>query len=245
MEEKITVIQHSHEGIGLNGAEAQFYVISLRPFLPDRTVRLVVLEPWALEPIPDSLPLDATPDIVIVTSPYAATLTHNIYPRTKFYAPGRGTAAALHANGIETVFTPVDETSDGLMDLPGLQDVHGKNTLILGAAGGRGIIQRKLRERGAVVDDRFIYTRTKIKPSLAEWHEARETLPGVLLVSSLNALVALDEGLNGEDRAQLRSLPLVASSDRIADAAREMGFGEVIVAGTPQPNEMLRVTPFS
>ena len=224
------------------------YVISLRDFVPDMPVRLIVLEPWRLEPIRGAWPLDADPDIVIVTSPYAASLLVGVadnFSRAKFYAPGRGTAAGLHACGIDFVMTPEDETSDGLMDLPGLQDVKGQTAVVLGAAGGRGIIQCALHDRGALLIDHHIYTRTKIKPNLREWYDVRAVGSGALLVSSLNALQSLDEALDSADRRALRNLQLVASSERIARKAREMGFEEVVLAGTPQPNEMLRVTRFS
>lgn len=224
------------------------YVISLRDFVPDIPVRLIVLEPWVLAPIASSWPLDASPDIVIVTSPYAGFLlvgAADIFTRAKFYAPGRGTAASLHTVGVDFVMTPEDETSDGLMALPGLQDVAGLTVLVLGAAGGRGIIQARLAERGASVIDHHVYTRTKITPSLSEWYAVRDMQHGTLLVSSLNALQALDEGLSPPDQRYLRELEVIASSERIAQAAREMGFAEVVLAGTPQPNEMLRVTRFS
>ena len=224
------------------------YVISLRDFVPDMPVRLIVLEPWRLEPIRGAWPLDADPDIVIVTSPYAASLLAGVadnFPRAKFYAPGRGTAAGLHAQGVDFVMTPKDETSDGLMDLPGLQQINAQTAVVLGAAGGRGIIQRALHDRGALLIDHHIYTRTKIKPNLSEWYAVREGQPGAVLVSSLNALQSLDEALDSADQRHLRTLQLVASSERIAGYAREMGFEEVVLAGTPQPNEMLRVTRFS
>lgn len=232
---------------------SQVYVIGLRRFVPDREITWLEMEPWTLSPIGGEWPFATQARIAIVTSPYAAqcmTDAAHILPGVEFFAPGRGTAAALHRQGIETVFTPIDETSEGLLDLPGLQaaDVNGQQVLVVGAQGGRGLIQSTLKARGADVTERFIYTREKRKipeAILSQWRELRVKRPGALLVSSSNALDALLESLNPEDREALLAMRVIASSARMQSHAAALGFAAVDLAGTPDPNEMLKVIPFS
>src|SRR5947209_14989016 len=60
------------------------------------------------------------------------------------------------------------------------------------------------------------------------FHDDTDARFGAVIVSSANALRAIEAGLAG---SRLLALPLFAVGERSAEAARRAGFGDVAVAG--------------
>ncbi|MCW8827799.1 MAG: uroporphyrinogen-III synthase [Gammaproteobacteria bacterium] len=139
-------------------------------------------------------------------------------------AVGRGTARALSeriGRGPELVPTHQFD-SEGLLALPGLQQVEGKGILIIRGNGGRALMGETLRERGARVDYAEVYRREIPGPLVAEPNWLAKT--DIITVTSSEALENL---LNLTDEAQhpaLLAKPLVVVSERAAARARELGF---------------------
>lgn len=66
------------------------------------------------------------------------------------FAIGRTTALALHTVSGQHIHYPLDrEISEVLLQLPELQNIAGKNALILRGNGGRELLGATLTERGA------------------------------------------------------------------------------------------------
>ena len=69
-----------------------------------------------------------------------------------YFAIGRTTALALHTVSGQHIRYPLDrEISEVLLQLPELQNIAGKNALILRGNGGRELLGATLAERGARV----------------------------------------------------------------------------------------------
>ncbi|WP_412841263.1 uroporphyrinogen-III synthase, partial [Aeromonas dhakensis] len=107
-----------------------------------------------LQRLPELLP---QADIVIAVSMHAVNFTHHFllqtgqtWPNIDYFAVGQASADAFSAVGI-TAACPEDPRSEGLLALPGLQQVNGKRVLILRGNGGRDLIARTLASRGALV----------------------------------------------------------------------------------------------
>jgi len=81
------------------------------------------------------------------------------------FAVGAGTAAALRRAGIADVSTPARMDSEGLLALPGLQELDGTTLGLVTAPGGRGEITPALQQRGARVLRADVYERVAIAPS--------------------------------------------------------------------------------
>ncbi len=245
---------------------AGWYVISLRPSGGHAALRraamaqgaaLIALSPWRIEPLNDAgaraaLQAALLADIVIVTSPSAVRATtalHALHVRRgqRFIAVGEGTAAALRRAGIAGVETPMRMDSEGLLELPSLQDVRRQDIGLLTAPGGRNRIEPALGERGARVLRADVYRRVPIAISNRAVRALLELdKPAVLAVSSGEAFVRVLNALPVEAVAVLRRCLVVAASDRLAGLAGEHGFERVVIGSSARPHDLVEaVVAFS
>lgn len=142
-------------------------------------------------------------------------------------AVGEATRQALATWGITAVAPPAAaEDSEGMLALPALQQVGEAKVLILRGQGGRELLATTLRQRGARVDIVELYQR---RPQ-------QVTLPAVAAVAGLvvSSQAVLD-ALLGNDGLRFAGRPMVVPSRRVADAAREAGFEQVVEAGGAGP----------
>ncbi len=159
---------------------------------------------------------------------------------SNWYAVGEATASLLRAHGVE-VHTPGDEmTSEGLLALPALQAVAGDRILIVKGEGGRSALREELSRRGARVDELACYRRSC--PRLAPGELASRLQRwgiGVILLSSGEGLANLLALLAPEEFSKLRHVALIVPSTRVADAAREAGFDQIVTADNASDAAML------
>jgi uroporphyrinogen-III synthase len=188
-----------------------------------------------------------TADIAVFISPAAVRFAWNLLPRLRFaraacvLAPGAGSARALRRRGVVTAAHPPDrQDTEGLLDLPVLSRVRRRHIVIVGAAGGRDLLSRELRARGARLQLIEVYQRTA--PRLDRRHFAQlECAPGPLiaLFSSADALTNLHAELTPALFAHLAANDCVVSSARIAEVAHTLGFAHVHVATSALPAALL------
>jgi uroporphyrinogen-III synthase len=84
-------------------------------------------------------------DVAIFTSPAAVRFAQRLgLPGTRAHilAPGAGTLRALARAGFAHAEAPAREDSEGILELPVLQHIGGRRIGIIGAAGGRGLLDR-------------------------------------------------------------------------------------------------------
>lgn len=165
-------------------------------------------------------------------APYGAR-PHALPARLALFAPGPGTAEALSAVGAEDVTIPEDERYDaeGLLALPALgpEAIAGRRVLIVRGERGRDDLPETLRARGAEVELIAAYrSEAPATPpeGLLELID-RRSIDSISVMSSeaVSNLVAL---VSPPRREALLALPLYASHPRIAEAARTLGFSEVM-----------------
>lgn len=236
---------------------AGWYVISLRPVGAHAPVRRAAAALGARVVACSPLRLAAEPgaaaalrevlaaERVIFTSPAAVRFAASHGPlrpraRSRWYAVGAGTAAALRRRGVPRVETPERMDSEGLLALPGLAAVRGLRVGLVTAPGGRGLIAATLSQRGAQVQAARIYRREAVRLAPA----ARTRLsalpsPRALLVSSAEAFDAWWSQMDAATRPHMRMAVVIASSARLADSLRAHGFRDVAVAASARPRTML------
>ena len=215
--------------------------------------RLLALSPFAIEPLADTahretLILALAADIVIWTSPNAvrvaaALQTLKVRPSQAWLAVGSGTRRALLRAGI-VAQAPSRMDSEGLLAMPELQAVHGSNIGLVTAPGGRGMLAPTLAERGANVIRADVYARKQIAFSnraLAALDTALASPHRVLLaLSSQDALQCLLAAKLPARQAALTDIAVVAASERLADAARAVGFTRIAIASSAAPGALLK-----
>ena len=156
--------------------------------------------------------------------------------------PGPGTAAALIEAGVppgQVVQPPSDaETfdSESLWSLLSGEDWAARQVLVVRGEEGRDWLAETLRERGARVDFVAAYRRHAPQPG-AEGvallaHAQANPAQHLWVFSSSQAVGHLRLLAPGADWREACAL---ASHPRIAQAARELGFGQVLLLPAPTP----------
>lgn len=153
---------------------------------------------------------------------------------------GAGTRRALARRGVAAVAPDRRADSEGLLAMPELAEMRGQRVALVGAPGGRDLIATTLRARGAEVEAIHVYERVPPRWSARQLQAlARAASPLVTLLSSGEALSNLVARLPDEALARLRRGTLVVSSERLADVARANAFGDVRVAASALPADLL------
>ncbi|HET6552411.1 MAG TPA: uroporphyrinogen-III synthase [Dyella sp.] len=183
-------------------------------------------------------------DLLVFTSPAAVRFAVQLLPlqtRAAVLAVGQGTARALRRHGVAEPLLPTDrQDSEGLLDHPRLARLQGRHVALIGAPGGRGVLREQLAARGARLREVHVYRR-----GVPRW-QARQLaavmhlpLDARVLLSSAEALANLRQGLPAAAFNRLRGAVAVASSERLATAAREAGFARIEIAASAWSPDML------
>lgn len=145
----------------------------------------------------------------------------------KIASVGQGSAQALHELGIKDVIVPDGRfDSEGLLALPELQSVAGKQIMIFRGDGGRELLGDTLGARGARVEYVTCYLRSK--PEL-DTGRLLAAAADAITVTSSEALNHLQAMLNEEQRRAVGAMILFVPHERIAAAAKQQGWQHVIV----------------
>ena len=184
-----------------------------------------------------------TDEVIVFTSPAAVRHAAALLPlRTTatVLAVGQGTARALRRYGVVAPLTPRRQDSEGLLELPQLQALHGHRLALIGAPGGRGVLREQLAARGALLRELHVYQR--VPPRLDRRHvQALLSLPpsAQVLLSSAEALHNLQQLLPLPAWTHLCAATAVVSSERLADAARAAGFRRIRIAASAGSTDLL------
>jgi uroporphyrinogen-III synthase len=148
-------------------------------------------------------------------------------PSLKIATVGQGSAKALRELGISGVIAPAERfDSEGLLAQAELQNLAGKHVMIFRGDGGRELLGDTLKARGAKVEYVTCYLRSKAGFDAAALQAAA---PDAITVTSSEALNHLWEMLEEPGRTRLAALPLFVPHERIATAARQQGWQQVVV----------------
>lgn len=236
-----------------------WYVISLRPRGEHAALRreaakhgggLIALSPWRLQLRDDdaaraALHAALAASHVVFTSPAAVRAAHALQPlhaRTaqSVCAVGAGTAAALRRAGVAGVHFPARMDSEGLLALPVLLDVRGRDVGLVTAPGGRGEIAPALCARGARVLRADVYAREPVPLSTRAMQQLRGADAAlVLALSSGEALQRVLAALPIDLAGKLKQAYVIAASERLHVLARDLGFSVVDVAAGPRPADLI------
>ena len=148
-------------------------------------------------------------------------------PTASLLALGRGTARALERVGRDDVGTPAGcSTTESLLELRQLRlpGVRGTRVGVVRGEGGRELLARTLRERGALVLEAAVYRRLGPGPGFTALLDAQRGALCAAIVTSAEALEYLAQLAAGSQHPEVMSWPLVLPSERVARRAVELGF---------------------
>lgn len=153
----------------------------------------------------------------------------------RWYGVGPTTVEVLHDGGIYPEMPAQRFDSEGVLELPSLQNISNEKILIWRGVGGRETLASVLRERGAQVDYAELYERRQIDWSETDWDNTLERKP-LLVLSSGQALDIAEQQVND---LKDRITALLVPSERVATYAREQGYRDVIVAASARNEDTL------
>jgi len=154
-------------------------------------------------------------------------------------AVGQGTANCLYEAGFNNIVFPEQFNSEGLLELPQLQDVRGQQILIIKGRGGRALLEKTLIKRGAICHYLDVYCRVTGLINTDQWNEFLSAgKQNIITIASAEAMVALNYP---QDRDSWRErVILVVASERIKEKALQYGYQQIKVADTASNDAMMK-----
>jgi uroporphyrinogen-III synthase len=153
----------------------------------------------------------------------ATTFSEN--PRLKFAAIGLGTAEALNSLGVAEVITPVERSSQGLLDRPSLAIIP------TGNLAGR-VLPDGLSNLGWTIHSGLVYNNAPVTKVPAAVDQIEDGEFSALLLRSPSAARALAHFLPET------KVPLICGDESTAQAARKVSLNVTAVSDDPSPERV-------
>ena len=157
-----------------------------------------------------------------------------------YFAIGQQTSKSIMSH-IHTVYSPGKKAnSEGLLEMPELQDIDDKKVVIFRGSAGREMLRHELIARGAKVDYCDIYRRVINRDQLQLAYLELSEIDFLIahsgeLLEAMGPLKNLESFINGN------SFSVIVPSQRVAEIAYDLGYGSVFVAKNALPESMLAV----
>lgn len=185
------------------------------------------------------------PDIVIFVSVNAARFGLSLADSARIAAIGPATASFIEERGRDVdIRSPDGYDSEHLLAAADLQQVNGKVIRIIRGNGGRELLARALRDRGATVEYLEVYSRQVPDYSADDIAAVeRQLLAGeidIVTVMSVESLAKLTALLPPTSHKALRETPLVTPASRVIKEVEDRfpGIATTLAEG-PQAEDMV------
>ncbi|PTQ91073.1 uroporphyrinogen-III synthase [Agitococcus lubricus] len=181
---------------------------------------------------------------VFVVSPTAAQLglavLADYWPQwpvgMDWLAVGEATARVLREYQLDPIVPP-QETSEGLLRLPALQQLSaGQRLLVLRGEGGRNLVREQLSARGVRVDYLDLYRRQLPALALQQWQswQVQTTYQGVIITSgeSWRYWLQITQG-------QATYIRPIIISERLGQLLQQEGCTDYLLARSTRPDDII------
>ena len=144
----------------------------------------------------------------------------------QYFSVGIRTASYFAEKSEQAVKFPIHfENSEGVLELPEMQALKGKNLVILRADSGRELLAQEAVKRGAMVQNVECYRRVLISEQLSEKISlAKRSGIDTIVITSGEILATLVELTANEDQSWLFECQVVVVGERIATLAKQYGW---------------------
>jgi len=209
--------------------------------------RTVAVSPWRLQtrtdaPIRSRLLHALNCDWQLFTSPAAVNAAAKLLSLKQIQhavAVGKGTARALRRQGVQQIQVPLRMDSEGVLALPLMADLQGKQVALITAPGGRGLIAEHICLRGGELWRVDVYERIALSLNTATLNRLQALIgPTVLALTSAQALHQVLAQLPDNLRTRWLQQPVVVASTRLAQLAKTTGFSQIHLAAGPLPAQL-------
>ena len=150
----------------------------------------------------------------------------------RYFTVGQGTAQHFAATTAAAVHYPTtQENSEGVLQLPTMQDLQGKTVLILRGNGGRELFSEQAQQRGANVEIVECYRREPLVYNNVEQTSlCKRAGIQTIVATSGEILTQLLDFVPRNEHNWLKSCQLITVSERISHLAQALGWQNVIVS---------------
>lgn len=172
-----------------------------------------------------------SPQAVVASVPAIRQTWSTLPPTVQFAAIGAGTAKSLIAAGYQSAIQPDTEwSSEGLLAMPDFQQVQGMSIAVVRGVGGREMIDRELRLRGAQVLPVIAYQRIVPDIDLTPCLNALQAKQiDMIVCTSFESVNNLKNMLGDAAWPLLEKIPLIVMSERVKLLAEALGFRTIWV----------------
>lgn len=188
-------------------------------------------------------------DYVFAVSKHAISYAHQTLKNTGFswrqdlhyFAVGQRSAEFFAAQSERAVYYPhQQESSEGLLQLPAMQELNDKQILILRGNGGREFFTEQAQQRGAKVEILECYQRVPIHYNNVEQISICKRA-GIhrIVVTSAEILQYLMDFVPENEHNWLKSCQLITISQRIAHLARAQGWTKITLSPRADNHSLL------
>ena len=145
---------------------------------------------------------------------------------------GQGTEQYFAATTATAVHYPTSqENSEGVLQLPAMQNLQGKTVLILRGNGGRELLSEQVQQRGANVEIVECYRREPLVYNNVEQTSlCKRAGIQTIVATSGEILTQLLDFVPRNEHNWLKSCQLITVSERISHLAQALGWQNVIVS---------------
>lgn len=155
---------------------------------------------------------------------------------------GPGTAARLKEAGIKVGAIPVDDyRTEGLLVLPFFKDVKNKKIALIKGTGGRDLLAKTLKERGALVTEIAVYERRLPKSDIYAAQTIDFSSVDAMVATSTESLSNLETLIDENNKAYLHAVKLVVISERIKSYAKELGYQQIFLSNNASDDCLMQV----
>lgn len=191
-------------------------------YQPLITTQYVALKPRDLQHLTQA-------ELVIFVSVSAVTCLEQQFDLRQLtqplFAVGATTASALMRSSGHAVQAPTDQRSEGILSLPALQQVAGRDIVIVRGNGGRELIKQGLLARGAKVSYVQSYKRVPLPLDGSRLSDQwRQQQIQCIVVTSNEILSLLLQSLPATALPWLQQRQWIMVSQRMAEAAIAQGI---------------------
>jgi len=154
-------------------------------------------------------------------------------------AVGEGTARALRQQGVQQIQVPQRMDSEGVLALPLMANLQGKQIALITAPGGRGLIAEHIVLRRGELWRVDVYERIALSLNTVTLNRLQALVgPTVLALTSAQAWHQVLAQLPDNLRIRWLQQPVVVASARLVQLAKTTGFSQIHLAAGPLPAQL-------
>ncbi|WP_404392548.1 uroporphyrinogen-III C-methyltransferase [Pseudoalteromonas phenolica] len=193
---KIAITRPSGKGEQLKAQLKQHQIAYLHT--PVLSLTSITLDAQQLAPLDNA-------DVIIFISQDAVQSLAEQYPtlpaHAKLFAVGEQTAQAIEAHFSRKADFPEQQDSEGLLALKALQDLDAKQCVLVKGKGGRTLIAKTCKSRGAILNQCVVYERAALEETADSWldHWREQQITAIVLSSN----AAIDAVFNTQSEQYL------------------------------------------